>query len=182
MSFSTTTEAPDLFGDAAAATRRPSRLPKRVGELIELVVCHRDPERYALLYRLVWRILHGERALLDVAERSAGASARPDGAPIRRDLHKMHAFVRFRRVDGEDANASSPGSSPSTSSWRRRRRSSSTASARLDWTILTPIGSMRWDRERLDLRPARAAADAPTRTVSRRAGATITRACSTRRG
>ena len=75
------TDAPDLFGDATrCGCARRSRLPQRVGELIGLVVCHRDPERYALLYRLVWRVLHGERAASRRGERSARPSARPDGA------------------------------------------------------------------------------------------------------
>ena len=34
-------------------------LPPAAHDLIRLVVCHRDPERYGLLYRLVWRLLHG---------------------------------------------------------------------------------------------------------------------------
>src|SRR5262249_29657836 len=59
-------EAPSLFGADLTGDAPPVALPRAVGELIEIVVCHRDPERYGLLYTLVWRLLHGERALLDI--------------------------------------------------------------------------------------------------------------------
>ena len=45
----------------------PLSLPRALGTRIEEVVPHSDPERYALLYGAIWRVLHGERALLDVA-------------------------------------------------------------------------------------------------------------------
>ena len=40
------------------------RLPRAAASLVRLVICHRDPERYALLYELIWRLAHGERDLL----------------------------------------------------------------------------------------------------------------------
>ena len=75
-----------LFGDDAAGDAPAVSIPKGVARLVEHVVCHSDPERYALLYRLVWRVLNGERDLLEVASdplvhrhRSHGAlrAARP---------------------------------------------------------------------------------------------------------
>jgi uracil-DNA glycosylase len=51
----------------AAAGAPPVSLPRSVTEMIGLVVHHREPGRYALLYQLVWRVLNGERELLEVA-------------------------------------------------------------------------------------------------------------------
>ena len=51
-------DAPGLFGDEQAGDAAPVSLPKGVARLIEQVVCHYDPERYALLYQLVWRVLN----------------------------------------------------------------------------------------------------------------------------
>ena len=51
----------------AAAGAPPVPLPRSVTEMIGLVVHHREPGRYALLYQLVWRVLNGERELLEVA-------------------------------------------------------------------------------------------------------------------
>ena len=49
---------------------------------------------------------------------------------VRRDMHKMNAFVRFRTIadDGDGAPLTSPGSSPSITSSRPPRRSSRAAS------------------------------------------------------
>ena len=68
-----------------------------VTEIVRIVVCHSDPERYALLYQLVWRITHGENALPDIASDPLVHRLHRMEKSVRRDLHKMHAFVRFRR-------------------------------------------------------------------------------------
>ncbi|MET0428288.1 MAG: DUF4130 domain-containing protein, partial [Microvirga sp.] len=89
---------PDLFGGDDAIEAPPVALPRAVAELIGLVVCHRDPERYALLHTLVWRMLNGERDLLQVASDPLVHRLDLMARTIRRDLHKMHAFLRFRNV------------------------------------------------------------------------------------
>ena len=155
-------DAPDLFGDATAADAPAVALPRRVGDLIGLVVCHRDSERYALLYRLVWRVLHGERHLLDVGSDPLVHRLDLMARTIRRDLHKMHAFLRFRRVEGEDRELFVAWFEPdhfileATASFFVDRFRS------LDWTILTPIGSMRWDRATLIFGPPARREDAPS--------------------
>src|SRR6187402_2365393 len=55
----------DLWGDGAPMDGPPVFLPRLATDLVGLVVCHRDPQRYGLLYRMVWRLLHGERGLMD---------------------------------------------------------------------------------------------------------------------
>jgi DNA polymerase len=92
-------DAPALFEDRPLKSAAPVALPKAIAALIPVVVCHRDPERYALLYQLVWRIRHGEKALADIASDSLVHRLARMEKSVRRDLHKMHAFVRFRRVE-----------------------------------------------------------------------------------
>ena len=59
--------------------------------------CHRDPQRWNLLYRLLYR-LQTERNLLKIeVDPDVDHLQRLEGQ-VRRDLHKMHAFVRFRKV------------------------------------------------------------------------------------
>ncbi|HEV7875007.1 MAG TPA: uracil-DNA glycosylase, partial [Enterovirga sp.] len=58
---------PGLFGQGEVGDSPPVHLPRRLGELIQEVVPHRDPERYALLYAVVWRSLHGEREIAEFA-------------------------------------------------------------------------------------------------------------------
>ncbi|WP_458095013.1 UdgX family uracil-DNA binding protein [Roseomonas sp. WA12] len=90
--------APPIPGADAPAPRVPRDFP----DLARRVVQHRDPERFALLHGLLHR-LQTERGLLDDAADPAVGRANAMARSVRRDAHKMHAFVRFRevRVEGE---------------------------------------------------------------------------------
>jgi uracil-DNA glycosylase len=149
-----TNDHPGLFEAETSADAPAISLPRTAHELIELAVCHRDRERYAELYELIWRLLHGEPHLLEVPSEPLVQRLEMKRKAIRRDLHKMHAFVRFRRVASEDdterfvawfepdhyiLEAAAP-------FFIERFRS-------LNWSILTPIGSLHWNRERLVVGP-----------------------------
>ncbi len=153
-------DAPNLFGDDDVSAAPPVSLPRSVARLIELCVCHSDPERYALLHQLIWRVLNGERDLLEIASDPLVHRIDMMARAVRRDLHKMYAFVRFRRMKGELERFAAwfePDHfilEASASFFIDRFRS-------LDWTILTPIGSMRWDRHELTFGPPARREDAP---------------------
>ena len=72
---------------------------------------------------------------------------------IRRDLHKMHAFLRFRRVEGEDRERFVAWFEPDHFILEATAQFFVDRFRSLDWTILTPIGSMRWDRATLVFGP-----------------------------
>lgn len=71
--------------------------PRAFVEAAEIVAAHRDPERWNLLYRLLCR-LQSERNLLAVEVDDDVAAMRKMKQQVLRDVHKMHAFVRFRKV------------------------------------------------------------------------------------
>lgn len=150
---------PSLFEDAVStpcAEPPPVALPRAAADLVRLVVCHRDPERYALLYTLLWRLLHGERALLDVASDPLVARLALMEKSVRRDLHKMHAFLRFRRVTKETGDADER-----YVAWFEPEHFILEATADffvdrfrgMTWAILTPVGSLHWDRQTLTVGP-----------------------------
>jgi Domain of unknown function (DUF4130 len=85
------------------ASAPPLLLPRSVRECITEAVPHRDPERYALLYALIWRVLRGERGLPEVASDPLVHRLNRMRRAVRRDIHKMHAFVRFRRTNESGA-------------------------------------------------------------------------------
>jgi len=139
------TEALSLFGtDTNPAQAPPLALPRPVTDLIPMVVPHRDPERYGLLYALIWRVLHGERALMEVASDPLVHRLHRMRKGIARDLHKMHAFLRFRRV---------PNEAERYVAWFEPDHHILEAAApffvdrfrNLRWSILTPEGSAHWD-------------------------------------
>jgi len=123
----------DGLGDLACTPPREDvppvfRVPRRFFALAEAAACHADSERWWLLYRVLWRLTHGDPHLLEVAvDPDVHRLLRMERA-VRREVHKMHAFVRFRAVAGDGGEATSPGSSPRTRSWSARRPSSRSAS------------------------------------------------------
>ena len=85
--------------EAPSAQSTPApHVPKAFLEAAEVAATHRDPERWNLLYRLLFR-LQRERNLLRVEVDDDVAQLKRLEAQVRRDLHKMHAFVRFRKVE-----------------------------------------------------------------------------------
>jgi probable DNA metabolism protein len=137
-------------------------LPAALGALIPLVVCHRDAERYALLYRAVWRVHSGERALMENPADPLVHKLQMMGKSVRRDLHKMHAFLRFRpqiTADGTERFVA----------WFEPEHFIVEATAdffierfrALTWSIFTPVGALHWDTERLVVGPAGTGAELP---------------------
>ncbi|MCJ2036978.1 UdgX family uracil-DNA binding protein [Methylobacterium sp. J-068] len=156
-------ETPGLFGEATdgPAAEAPLRLPRGIAEMVGAVVPHRDPERYALLYELIWRILQGERRLLEVSSDPLVHRLERMRKAIGRDLHKMHAFLRFRRVEAEGPER--------FVAWFEPDHHILAAAApffvgrfrALTWTILTPEASVSWDGTTLTFGPPGRREDAP---------------------
>lgn len=133
------------------------RLPGGVSGLVRTVICHGDAERHALLYTLIWRVLHGERALLDVASDPLVHRLDRMARAVRRDIHKMRAFVRFREVEeGRFAAWFEPDHFivEANAPFFRDRFPS------FAWSILTPMGSVHWDRQSLRYGPPATRAEA----------------------
>jgi len=163
----------DLFeGDPAARTLAaslaaavpPVNAPASFLPLSESVVLHSDTDRFALLYRLLWRfqLEPGLRAdPIDPDRLRADAMAQA----VRRDMHKMKAFVRFRRIEG----AAEGGGAPLHVAWFEPEHHIVEATApffarrftAMQWAILTPERSVRWDGARLGFGPGARPDQAP---------------------
>ena len=149
-----------LVGDApavaAADDDRPLervRVPREFVALGERAACHRDPERWALLYRVLWRLAHGEPRLLDVVVDDDVHRLLSMEKAVRRDVHKLHAFVRFRRVEHDAAEHYVAWFAPEhdvveyATPFFARRFSS------MRWSVLTPRRSAHWDTAALHFGP-----------------------------
>lgn len=129
------------------------RVPKAFLELAKTVAQHRSPRRWELLYRMLWRITGGERHLLEIASDGDVHQAIQMEKAIRRDAHKMKAFVRFRKVGA--------GEGERYVAWHRPDHyvvpiTADFFARRFDvmrWAILTPDESVFWDGSRLDFGP-----------------------------
>lgn len=72
-------------------------VPKLFLDLAAAAICHVDPARFDLLYRVLHR-LQRHRDLLDLSTDDDVARLNGLVKSVRRDSHKMTAFVRFKEV------------------------------------------------------------------------------------
>jgi DNA polymerase len=72
-------------------------VPASFTRLCEFVVLHRDPGRFALLYRLLWRLVH-EPTLRNDPTDADMQQAQHMAHAVRRDIHKIKANLRLRTV------------------------------------------------------------------------------------
>lgn len=140
----------------SALVRVPARghkVPQAFLDLAHAVSCHRDTDRFQLLYRLLWRLTTNEARLMEVITDDDVHRLHQMEKAVRRDSHKMKAFVRFRKLvtpEGEQFVA-----------WHRPdhrvvRLVSPFFSRRfpaMNWTILTPDESVSWDQKELRYGP-----------------------------
>ncbi|WP_340587828.1 UdgX family uracil-DNA binding protein [Erythrobacter alti] len=144
---------------------RPVRASKRFMQLARNAAHHTDPERFALLYRLLWRLQSNPRMMEDKADSDVRRVEELDKA-VRRDAHKMHAFVRFRLVEeGDEPEAPEhyvAWFEPDHHILRREAGFFVHRFANMRWSILTPRGSLHWDGETLCEGPPAQKSDAPS--------------------
>ncbi len=121
---------------------RPARVSPEFIALARAVSVHRDGGRWRLLYRLLWRLTHENRELLSIDVDDDVHRARAMAKQVSRDIHKMHAFVRFRKIDGDEYVA---WHAPDHLIVRQATPFFARRFASMRWTILTPDESASWD-------------------------------------
>ena len=138
------------------------RVPRAFVDVARRVACHRDPQRWALLYRILFRLTHGEAHLLAVAVDPDIHLLTQMEKAVRRDVHKMRAFVRFRTVTAEDGETCYV-------AWFEPEHLIVEANApfftdrfaSMRWSILTPDRCAHWDGATLYFTAGLTRAEAP---------------------
>ncbi|MEO5671238.1 MAG: TIGR03915 family putative DNA repair protein [Ramlibacter sp.] len=165
----------DQFAEPALASdSRPHSVPKAASAIVpasflrlcEIVVLHNDAQRFALLYRLLWRLVHEPGLRGDPVDPDM-LHAHQMGQAVRRDMHKMKAFLRFRQVREDDgASMQLAWFEPThhiveaVAPWFAKR------SPQAPWAILTPQRSVEWDGGHLRYGPGVPRDKAPTPDAS----------------
>lgn len=124
---------PPPVADAPALT-----LPREAIVEVETALCHSDPERFARAYNLLRRLQLGQLRWGDRTD-PAMRKLMEQAKTVRRAIHKMHAFVRFREVVGDGGRRAfmawfepdHPVTEAATPFFARRFGD-------MDWAILTP--------------------------------------------
>lgn len=157
------TQAPQLFESITPLPdlRRPVKVSKDFVTLANTVVWHKDPQRFARLYALLWRLRDTHGLMQDRADPDL-AKLRQMEKGVRRCQHKMKAFVRFR-----DLRATGPRRSfgawfepthytvePTAAFFARRF-------ADMDWLIVTPDVTAEFKNSTLKFHEGREKPDLP---------------------
>jgi uracil-DNA glycosylase len=132
----------------------------RFVELAKIAILHRDSERFAVLYRLLWR-LRGQHDLLDVATDPDVSRVGAMAKAVRRDEHKMHAFVRFREIGRERDAHFVAWFEPEHHIVELAAPFFARRFADMPWSILTPELCAHWDGLAISFLPGVSKAMAP---------------------
>ena len=143
------------------ASSAPVRASRAFLSLATSVFMHSDPSRLDLLYRTLWRLQKHPRLIEDTTDADV-ANLRRLAQQVRRDIHKMRAFVRFRRVDDDAGDER-------YIAWFEPEHRIELANASFfierftnqHWSILPPRLSLHWDGTELVRGPAATRAQAP---------------------
>lgn len=135
-------------------------IPQSFIRMSELVVLNRDPRRFDLLYRSLWRLVYEPTLKHDFDDHDL-SRLRQMAQAVRRDIQKMKTRLAFRSLDLHGETVAVAWYEPShfvaetVAAWLARRDPS------VRWILLTPDRSIRWDGSRLLCAPAVAPPPAP---------------------
>lgn len=140
---------------------KPVRLQKSQLSALKSACCHSNAGRFALCYRWLFRIQQLP-CLVDDALDADWREIERLAKAVGRDIHKMHAFVRFRPTRTEDGE-------PVDIAWFEPDHYIVRAAAgffmrrfsNMRWAILTPQCSVHWDLQQLLFAEGSCAAAAP---------------------
>jgi DNA polymerase len=154
--------ADDLFATEVPQPKGASfGVPRAFIDLAKSAICHSDPERFALLYAMLCKLRSNRAAMEDRADPLLHRIERL-AKEVRRDVHKMHAFVRFRDVEQPDGTQRFVAFfDPDHHIVRHTAGFFVRRFTNMRWSILTPELSIHWDGETLSEAPGATRADAP---------------------
>jgi len=134
------------FSDAPAVSVPPEFLA-----LCQAAVMHRNPQRFQLLYRLLWRLVH-EPELRHTPQDADMDQARRMADEVREDIRKMKAQLRFRSVQDDSFRARPQDGPLHVASYQPEHHILEAVApffarrfSLMRWAILTPEGSVESD-------------------------------------
>ena len=158
--------ADDLFAGAAedqpaAVPTGTFTVPRALVDLAQTVIQANEPARFALLYELLWRAHIGERHVLEQVTDPAVQRAQRLAQTVRRDTHKMRAFVRFRVVEEAEGTRHVAWFEPDHYIVEANAAFFVRRFATMTWSILTPYRCAHWDGTEISFTPGANRSDVP---------------------
>lgn len=128
--------------------------------LAEAALLHDDTNRFMLLHRLAAKLRNDRRAWQDTLDTDRIQLERL-ARQVRREIHKMHAFVRFKPVADDHGEQHVAWFEPAHHIVRAAAPFFARRFAAMRWAILTPRTCVAWDGQALQFAPGATRAAAP---------------------
>jgi uracil-DNA glycosylase len=138
------------------------RIPSLFFELAKLAACFDDVTRWDLLYRVLYRLVFQNRDLLSIESDADVRRLQLMAKAVRRDIHKFHAFVRFRRAEFDDKEIFIAWHEPYHFTVELAAPFFARRFGSMNFSILTPKGCAHWDRCELTFSEAAAKTGGPS--------------------
>lgn len=138
---------------ASRGKGRATRVPPEFVKIAEAVACYDDDEKWGLLYRLLFRLTHEGRGLLEVDSDPDVLKARLMEKAVNKDVHKFHAFVRFRKADADGEELFLAWHEPHHFTVERAAPFFERRFGGMRFSIFTPKGCAHWDLKQLSFSP-----------------------------
>jgi DNA polymerase len=127
----------------------PPNIPRSLMDMLQSAACCRVPDRWAFLYRVIWRWQQGQHDVQSPADED-GARLHAMVKAVRREEHDMHAYIRFRERPAEAGP-------PRFVAWYEPQHDVLPQVAehfvsrmgKVSWMIATPEASVLWDGQTL---------------------------------
>lgn len=137
-----------------------ARVPEGFVKLAGSVIWHSAPERLHLLYQALWQLDDRKGDPLSQAD-PLGRRLNLMAKSVGRDIHKMHAFVRFRELPSTGRRRFAAWFEPEHNTLEPGSRFFAKRFADMDWMIATPRLTARFEAGKLSFHPGGARPDLP---------------------
>lgn len=152
----TTDKQMNLLSEINALTTtntQKQHVPKEFITLAKKVACHSDFTKWDQLYQALWRLTHGEKHLLQLTIDPLMRALALKNKAVSRDMHKMKAFVRFRRYTHPEHTYYLAWHHPDHNILHLVANFFVKRFSDMHWIIMTPEQTAEWTKEKLIFRP-----------------------------
>lgn len=134
-----------------AGQMRPVRVPKALLSELKRAALYRTPGRWNLLYRILWRVVNGERQAM-LAGDSDGSELQRRIKAVSREAHHLHAFLRFHPLPDDQDLDYVAWHEPAHDILASASLHFADRLGRQRWLIATPRDAVWYDGQQLDYR------------------------------
>jgi uracil-DNA glycosylase len=122
-----------------------NHVPKAFVELARNVALHSSATKWSLLYRVLWRLTHGEPRLLELPIDEDVIALNRFASEVKKDAYRMRAFLRFRETKLNSEAWFVAWYEPEHDTVALNAEFFSARFANMRWSILTPKRCMHYD-------------------------------------